>query len=76
SNLLIASRFPYLSSQQQLDVLTSTMMPAGVPLDDGSGWARLNLYAAAGGYGAFNNGMVTVNMNAAAGGFSAFDFWS
>jgi autotransporter-associated beta strand protein len=76
SNLLIASRFPYLSSQQQLDVLTSTMMPAGVPLDDGSGWARLNLYAAAGGYGAFNNGMVTVNMNTAAGGFSAFDFWS
>jgi autotransporter-associated beta strand protein len=76
SNLLIASRFPYLSSQQQLDVLTSTLMPAGVPLDDGSGWARLNLYAGAGGYGAFNNGMVTVNMSAAAGGFSAFDFWS
>jgi uncharacterized protein with beta-barrel porin domain len=75
SNVLIASRFPYLSSQQQLDVLSSTMLPAGVPLDDGTGWARLNLYAAAGGYGAFNNGMVTVTMNAAAGGFNAFDFW-
>ncbi|WP_147157414.1 phosphatase PAP2 family protein, partial [Reyranella soli] len=76
SNFLIASRFPYLSSQQQLDVLTSTMLPAGVPFDDGSGWARLNLYAAAGGYGAFNNGMVTVTMNGSAVGFSAFDFWS
>jgi autotransporter-associated beta strand protein len=76
SNVLIASRFPYLSAQQQLDVLTSTMMPAGVPLDDGSGWARLNLYAAAGGYGAFNNGMVTVTMNGAGVGFNAMDFWS
>jgi autotransporter-associated beta strand protein len=76
SNLLLGQRFPYLSTQQQLDVLTSTMLPAGVPFDDGTGWARLNLYAAAGGYGAFNNGMVTLTMNASAGGFSAFDFWS
>ncbi len=75
SNLLIASRFPYLSAAQQLDVLTSTMLPAGVPLDDGSGWARLNLYAAAGGYGAFASN-VTVTMNAALGGFNAIDFWS
>jgi outer membrane autotransporter protein len=75
SDLLISTRFPYLTSQQRLDVLTSTMLPAGAPFDDGTGWARLNLYAAAGGYGAFNSGMVTVNMNAAAGGFNAFDFW-
>ncbi len=75
SNLLISLRFPYLSAAQQLDVLTSTMLPAGVPLDDGSGWARLNLYAAAGGYGAFNSGMVTVTMDAAQGGFNAIDFW-
>ncbi|WP_422003389.1 autotransporter domain-containing protein [Reyranella sp.] len=76
SNLLIASRFPYLNPQQQLDILTSTMLPAGVPLDDGSGWARLNLYAAAGGYGAFNSGIVTVSMDASVGGFNAIDFWS
>jgi autotransporter-associated beta strand protein len=75
SNLLIASRFPYLNAAQQLDILTSTMLPAGVPLDDGSGWARLNLYAAAGGYGAFASN-VTVTMDAANGGYSALDFWS
>ncbi|MBM3649232.1 MAG: phosphatase PAP2 family protein, partial [Alphaproteobacteria bacterium] len=75
SNLLIASRFPYLSSQQQLDVLSSTMLPAGVPFDDGSGWARLNLFAAAGGYGAFSSA-VTVTMDAAQGGFNAIDVWS
>ena len=50
-------------------------MPSGGALDNGSGWARLNLYAAAGGYGAFPSN-VTVNMNAAAGGFNAFDVWS
>ncbi|MGE0234913.1 autotransporter domain-containing protein [Methylocystis sp.] len=76
SNLLIASRFPYLSSSQQLDILTSTLLPAGVPLDDGSGWARLNLYAAAGGYGAFNSGTVSVTMDASKNGFHAIDFWT
>ena len=50
-------------------------MPSGGALDNGSGWARLNLYAAAGGYGAFPSN-VTVNMNAALGGFNAFDVWS
>jgi autotransporter-associated beta strand protein len=75
SNLLIQSRFPYLTSAQQLDVLTSTMLPAGSPLDDGSGWSLLNLYAAAGGYGALNSN-VAVTMNAALGGFNAIDMWS
>ena len=50
-------------------------LPSGVPLDDGSGWARINLYAAASGYGAFPAN-VTVNMNAALGGLNAFDVWS
>ena len=49
--------------------------PRAVPLDDGTGWARLNLYAAASGYGAFNTN-VTVDMNAALGGLNAFDVWS
>jgi outer membrane autotransporter protein len=75
ANLLIASRFPYLSASQLNDVLASTELASGAPLDDGSGWARLNLYAAAGGYGAFTS-TVTVTMNAALGGFNAIDFWS
>ncbi len=72
---LIATRFPYLSVAQLNDVLATTELPSGGPLDNGTGWARLNLYAAAGGYGAFPNN-VTVNMNAARGGLNAFDIWS
>lgn len=72
---LIRSRFPYLSDEQLRDVLASTELPSGVPLDNGSGWARLNLYAAAGGYGAFAQD-VTVNMDASKGGLNAFDIWS
>jgi subtilase-type serine protease len=75
ASAFIATRFPYLSMAQLNDVLASTELPSGVPLDDGSGWARLNLYAAASGYGAFK-GNVTVNMNAALGGLNAFDIWS
>ncbi|MDR3536168.1 MAG: autotransporter domain-containing protein [Acetobacteraceae bacterium] len=72
---LLATRFPYLSTAQLDQVLASTELPSGVPLDNGSGWARINLYAAAGGYGAFPTN-VTVNMNAALGGLNAFDVWS
>ncbi len=56
-------------------MLASTELPSGAPLDNGSGWARLNLYAAAGGYGAFTSN-VTVTMDAALGGFHAIDMWS
>ena len=72
---LIATRFPYLSTAQLNDVLATTELPSGGPLDNGTGWARLNLYAAASGYGAFPSN-VTVNMNAALGGLNAFDIWS
>src|SRR5262249_54038421 len=71
---LIQSRFPYLNASQLNDILATTELPSGGPIDNGSGWARLNLYAAAGGYGAFNSNVI-VNMNAAAGGFNAIDFW-
>src|SRR5205823_66035 len=64
AEVLLSTRFPYLSVAQRRDVLATTELPSGVPLDDGSGWARLNLYAAADGYGAFDN-PVTVAMNAA-----------
>jgi outer membrane autotransporter protein len=79
--VLIETRFPYFNPDQpyglaQLDaILATTELPSGGALDNGSGWARLNLYAAAGGYGAFPSN-VTVDMNAALGGFNAFDVWS
>jgi subtilase-type serine protease len=72
---LIKTRFPYLDQTQLTDILATTELTTTQPLDDGSGWARINLFAAAGGYGAFN-GNVTVAMNAALGGLNAFDVWS
>lgn len=72
---LIATRFPYLDTTQLNDVLATTELPSGVPLDNGTGWARLNLYKAASGYGAFSAD-VTVTMSAANGGLNAFDIWS
>jgi outer membrane autotransporter protein len=75
AHYLIATRYPYLDTAQLDEILATTELPSGAPLDDGSGWARINLYAAAGGYGAFR-GNVTVNMNAALGGLNAFDVWS
>jgi autotransporter-associated beta strand protein len=75
AELLIASRFPYLSAEQRREVLASTELASGAPLDNGTGWARLNLFAAAGGYGAFTSN-VMVTMNAALGGFNAIDMWS
>lgn len=75
ASVLIATRFPYLNTAQLNDVLASTELPSGGAIDNGTGWARLNLFAAAGGYGALQNN-VTVNMNAALGGLNAFDVWS
>ena len=77
--VLIQTRFPYLSQSQLNDILASTELPSGGPIDNSnpvySGWSRLNLYAASGGYGAFAND-ITVTMNAAFGGLNAFDVWS
>jgi outer membrane autotransporter protein len=72
---LLATRFPYLSAAQLDQVLATTELPSGGAIDNGTGWARLNLYAAAGGYGAFP-GDVVVSMTAALGGLNAFDVWS
>lgn len=58
---MLATRFPYLDPQQRRDVLATTEIRSGYPLDDGSGFARLDLFAAAGGYGAFTR-TVTVRM--------------
>lgn len=75
AEVLIASRFPYLANSQLREVLATTELPSGQPLDDGSGYARLNLFKAADGYGAFR-GPVLVVMDAARGGFNAFDSWN
>lgn len=72
---LIESRLPYLSDEQRRWVIHSTGLESGYPLnDDAEGWGRINLLAAANGYGAFDTD-VAVTMEAAAGGFSAADEW-
>lgn len=75
AEVLIATRFPYMTTAQLREVLASTELPSGHVLDDGSGWARLDLYTAAGGYGAFDRN-VEITMNKADGGFSASDEFS
>lgn len=75
AELLLETRLPYLSADQRRVVLKSTALPSGYPAtDDAEGWGRLNLFAAADGYGNFN-GDVSVTMDATQGGFSAEDRW-
>jgi subtilase-type serine protease len=78
AEVLLSTRFPYLSAAQQREVLATTELPSGSPLDPltgpYAGYARLDLFSASDGYGAFN-GNVTVTMDAAKGGFNAFDTW-
>jgi autotransporter-associated beta strand protein len=72
---LLETRLPYLDPAQRRVVLKTTALPSGYPmLDDAEGWGRLNLFAAADGYGAFN-GDTVVTMDATQGGFSASDRW-
>lgn len=75
AEVLLETRQPYLSAEQRRAVLATTAIPSGYPvLDDPEGWGRLNLFAAADGYGALA-GEVTVTMDAGAGGFHALDSW-
>jgi autotransporter-associated beta strand protein len=72
---LLETRLPYLDATQRRVVLKTTALPSGYPvLDDAEGWGRLNLFAAADGFGAFN-GDTVVTMDGAQGGFSASDSW-
>jgi autotransporter-associated beta strand protein len=72
---LLETRLPYLGGEQRRDVLKTTEVASGYPLlDDAEGYGRLNLFAAADGYGAFEQD-VTVTMDAAKGGFNAIDTW-
>lgn len=75
AEVLLETRLPYLSGDQRRAVLATTGLPSGYPvLDDPEGWGRLNLFAAADGYGAFGSD-VTVMMDAGKGGFHAADRW-
>lgn len=75
AEVLLETRQPYLSDEQRREVMATTGLPSGYPLlDDPEGWGRLNLFAAADGYGAFNRD-VTVTMDANKGGFHALDRW-
>lgn len=75
AEVLLETRLPYLTADQRREVLRTTALPSGYALLDGfEQWGRLDLFAAADGYGAFDAG-VTVTMDAAGGGFSAADSW-
>ncbi|WP_380565233.1 phosphatase PAP2 family protein [Streptacidiphilus jeojiensis] len=80
AEVLLETRLPYLDADQCRAVLRSTALPSGYTLPDADDqytaeqWGRLNLFAAADGYGTFESD-VTVAMDAADGGFSAADAW-
>lgn len=75
AEVLLETRLPYLSGEQRRAVLATTGLPSGYPLlDDPEGWGRLNLFAAADGYSAFDSD-VTVTMDTYKGGFYASDQW-
>ncbi|AZK48990.1 acid phosphatase [Paenibacillus lentus] len=75
AEVLLETRLPYLDDTQRRWVLATTALPSGYPvLDDAEGWGRLNLFAAADGYGALV-GDVTVTMDSDQGGFHAEDRW-
>ncbi|WP_288398780.1 phosphatase PAP2 family protein [uncultured Acinetobacter sp.] len=76
AEVLLETRFPYLSANQRRVVLKSTAIASGYPvMDDAEVYGRLNLFKAGAGYGNFN-GDVTLTMDAALGGFNQSDQWS
>ncbi|NUR59441.1 MAG: phosphatase PAP2 family protein [Catenulispora sp.] len=72
---LLETRLPYLDAAQRREVLRTTALPSGDVLLDGPElWGRLDLFAAADGYGSFDADTRVV-MDAADRGFSAADTW-
>jgi len=56
AQVLLLTRFPFMTDQQRSELLRDTALPAGYALLDGNtwdGWGRLNLYAAVHGYDSF-----------------------
>ncbi|MEU5320946.1 phosphatase PAP2 family protein [Streptomyces sp. NPDC021056] len=75
AEVLLETRLPYLDAEQRREVLRTTALPSGYVLLDGfEQWGRLNLFAAADGYGSFDTD-VSVALDASAGGFGAADTW-
>lgn len=75
AEVLLETRFPYLTAAQRRVVLKTTEIASGYPvINDAEGWGRLNLAAAGDGYGSFT-GDVAVTMNAGDLGFNAVDRW-
>lgn len=75
AEVLLETRLPYLDAAQRREVLRTTALPSGDVLLDGPElWGRLDLFAAADGYGAFDTDTRVV-MDAAERGFSAADTW-
>lgn len=80
AEVLLETRFPYLSAAQRREVLRTTAVDSGYPLlDDDEGWGRLNLFDAADGYGSFA-GTVYADMDASLvtstqNSFYALDTW-
>lgn len=76
AEVLLRSRFPYLDAQQRRAVLATTEIASNYPvIDQSHGWGRLDLVAAADGYGAFD-GDVDVTMDGTnRSGFNAEDYW-
>lgn len=75
AEVLLETRLPYLDAAQRREVLRTTALPGGCALLDGPElWGRLNVFAAADGYAAFDTD-VRVIMDAAAHGFHAADTW-
>ncbi|AXG79955.1 phosphatase PAP2 family protein [Streptomyces paludis] len=75
AEVLLETRLPYLDAAQRREVLRTTALPSGYVLLDGSElWGRLDLFAAADGYAAFDRD-VRVTLDAAGGGFRAADTW-
>jgi len=75
AEVILKSRFPYLTDMQRRVVLYTTEIPSGYKiLDKTNGWGRIDLLAAADGYGSFI-GKVNVTMDASLGRFNALDTW-
>ncbi|VFR18727.1 serine protease [plant metagenome] len=75
AEVLIETRYPYLTSEQRRVVLKTTAFPSGYPvMTDEEGWGRLNMFAAGDGYGQFN-GLVTIDMDSSLGTFATYDIW-
>ncbi|MEV6342609.1 phosphatase PAP2 family protein [Actinoplanes sp. NPDC051851] len=75
AEVLLETRLPYLDAEQRREVLRTTGLASGHPiLDSTEQWGRINLFAAADGFGAFD-ATVAVTLDAAQGGFAAKDTW-